>query len=429
MYHHEMLKCFLDIVLLAQRTGVKLPENIAKKTHDMCRFSVYSAKPNHHGICMGDSDSIDQRDLLTRAAALFNDKMLKSRAYNKPDYDSVWEMGETGLKEFEDLQASPPKETDKAFSDTNNYYFRSSWDDPATFLHFHCGTLGAGHGHADKLHIDLFSRGEDILVDAGRYTYVFGDDRIRYKETRAHNVLMADGKDFYVCKDSWECFDLTRGINQKFYADSRYGYTEGGHLAYIGEGIYSNRRVIYIKPDIIILADEFYTSGEHFYNQFFHFGSEGTLKGSGNRYIYRTNRVNAEMVMLTSGLTSKISDSSISRQYSQEVSAKMITTSFSGKGFTGAFTVFALSDADSGKKLDVRKLEVKSTFKKVAFRDNQVEALEIKHGDLCYTVVVAHEEFASPTDTFEAGGCLGFGSCVVFDRSAGETEIGTVLLW
>jgi hypothetical protein len=46
-----------------------------------------------------------------------------------------------------------------------------------------------------------------------------------------------------------------------------------------------------------------------------------------------------------------------------------------------------------------------------------------------FTVVVAHQEYASPTDTFCADGCTGFGTVVVFDRGKGETEIGTALAY
>jgi len=429
MYHNEVLMCYLDVLTLAKRNHIPLPENIERQARDMCHFGLYSAKPDHHEISMGDSDNVDQRDLLTRGAALFSDGVLKSRAYDKPDFDSMWDMGEIGIETYQNLAASLPPETDKAFPDSNNYYFRNSWAESATFLHFHCGTLGAGHGHSDKLHIDLFSQGEDILVDAGRYTYVFGEDRIRYKETRAHNVLMADEKDFYICKDSWECSDLTRGVNQKFFSNNRYGYAEGGHLAYYDAGIFVNRRVIYLKPDIIILADELYAKGSHSYHQFFHFGSAGALTGGGNRYTYKSDRVTAEMLLLTEGIASAIGKSTISRHYNQEEPSSKITTTFHGKGFVGAFTVLALSDPGAERKLRVEKLPVTSTFKGITFSDSQIQALNIFYGEAHYTVVVAHEEFATPTDTFNADGCIGFGNCVVFDRTAGETEIGTVLLW
>jgi len=429
MYHHEVLECYLDVVLLARRCGVPLPENIERQTRDMCGFILYSSKPDHRGICMGDSDSIDHRSLLTKSAALFGDGELKSRAYAQPCYDSLWELGETGLSEFEALEVSAPIWTDKAFSDSNNFYFRTGWDDLATFVHFGCGTLGAGHGHADKQHVDVFSRGEDILIDPGRYTYVFGEDRIRYKELRAHNTIMADGVDFYVCKDSWECRDLTRGVNQKFYADSRYGYAEGGHLAYIDRGIFINRRVIFLKPDIIVLADELYASGKHSYSQFFHFNSAGRLEGGGSRFFYRSCKAAAEVVFLADGLSCEMGEGRMSRKYNQEEVSGVLTTSFEGDGFTGAFTVIALSDAGREKELHVQRHSVSSTFKGVVFDSSQVEALSIMFGEQHFTVVVAHEEFASPTDTFEADGCIGFGSCVVFDRAAGETETGTVLLW
>ena len=429
MYHNEVLRCYLDVLTLAGRNGIVIPENIGRQTRDMCYFSMYSAKPDHHLICMGDSDDADQRGLLTRGAALFSDETLKSRAYDSPDFVSLWDMGEEGIGAYRNLAASQPGQTDKAFHDSNNFYFRSGWDDEATFVHFQCGTLGAGHGHSDKLHTDLFSRGEDILTDAGRYTYVFGEDRIRYKETRAHNTLTADGKDIYICKDSWECSGLTRGVNQKFFSDTRYGYCEGGHLAFIDRGIYVNRRIIFLKPDIVLLADEMYAKGKHSYNQFFHFGSAGALEGGDGRYIYKSSRVTAEVAIIAEGLSGAVSESRISKQYNKEISGSMLTTSLTGEGFAGVFTVFAVSDANRERGLKIDKVHVKSTFKGITFADSQVEALNITFGEVRYTVVVAHEEYASPTDTFDADGCIGFGNCVVFDRAAGETETGTVLLW
>ena len=427
MYHNEVLSCYLDVVTLAARNGIDLPEVIIRNTRNMCHADLYAGKPNHHELCMGDSDDIDQRDLLARGAALFDDGLLKSRSY--PDYDASWDMGEAGLSVYDTLTAGTPVETDKEFPDSGNFYFRSNWSENATYLHFHNGTLGAGHGHADKLHIDLFSRGEDIMVDAGRYTYVFGDGRAAFKELRAHNTLMVDGKDIYVCKDSWECRDLTRGINRRFYSNARYGYAEGGHLAYIESGVYVNRRVIYLKPDIIVIADEFYTDGQHTYNQFFHFNNTGELNGGGNRYIYKGQKVNAQMVLLTSGLESFVSESKLSRHYNQYESNKMVTTNFSGDGFTGAFTMLALSDLDKNHTLEVKKIPVRSNFKGITFADKQIEALNVSFGEWRYTIVIAHEEYACPTDTFLAGGCVGFGNCVVFDKTANETEIGTVLLW
>ena len=61
------------------------------------------------------------------------------------------------------------------------------------------------------------------------------------------------------------------------------------------------------------------------------------------------------------------------------------------------------------------------------FSDSQIQALNIRKGERHYLVVIAHEEYASPTDTFCADTCTGFGSVTVFNRAAGENEIGTML--
>ena len=119
----------------------------------------------------------------------------------------------------------------------------------------------------------------------------------------------------------------------------------------------------------------------------------------------------------------------ISRQYNAWTPAKGIETEFTAEGSGCAFTVLAISDRAETIPLTVEKLPVRSNFKDIRFSDDQIEAVDIRHGEQHFIVAVAHREYASPTDTFLAGGCVGFGSAVVFDRKQGETETGTVLAW
>ncbi|NLV35194.1 MAG: heparinase [Clostridiaceae bacterium] len=433
MYHNEVLHCYLDVAILAQRNEIQLPELMLKKIRDMAYVDLLAAKPDHNELSMGDSDQIDQRDLITKAAIVFKDGALKAGGYEVPDFDTIWDIGEHGLKEYEHIVSLTPDKTDEFFEDSGNSYFRSSWDRDATYLHFHCGTLGAGHGHADKLHVDLFSREEDLLIDSGRYTYVFSEGRTSFKELRAHNTIMVDDTDLYVCKDSWECEKLTRAVNHRYYSNESYGYAEGGHLGYIshGSGVFVNRRLIFLKPDIIVIADELYASenDRHSYKQFFHFNNYGTLAGKNNYYIYESKKVRAQVRMLADNLTSRVCDFKLSRNYNKSEDAKFIETSFSARGFASAYTVISLSSPQNTEELNIQRLPVKSNFKGITFRDSQIEALNIRVGEHFYTLVIAHEEFASPTDTFLADGCVGFGNVAVFNRSAGEKEIGTVLVW
>lgn len=431
MYHNEVLHCFLDVALLAKRTQIQLPEELIQKTLAMCLYDVANAKPNHAEPMMGDSDDIDQRDRISRGALIFQHPELKARGYELPDFDTIWEIGEEGLEAYQNLSSKLPKQTDFFLPDSGNMYLRSGWSEEDTWVHYQCGPLGAGHGHGDKLHIDVFSRGEDVLMDAGRYTYSFNSGRTHFKELQAHNTLMVDEHDLYLCKDSWECERLTRAVNQKFYADERFGYAEGGHLGYLSleNGVFLNRRVIFLKPDIMILADEFYSSGSHEYNQFFHFGEKGRLiQHKPDSWEYKSSNVSAQLRFVTPNIHGRLIDTKISRHYNEQIPAKGIKTDFLAMGSGCAFTVLALSDPEEEKVLGVEKLSVMSHFKGIQFKDEEIEALNIYFGQEHFTVVIAHKEYATPTDTFLTDGCMGFGSTVVFDRKA-EGEAGTVLSW
>ena len=78
------------------------------------------------------------------------------------------------------------------------------------------GTLGAGHGHSDQLHVDLYARGEDILTDAGRYTYVNKPERFEFKNSSAHNTVTVDDEEVYTPVDSWELFAPVAGGQPPF---------------------------------------------------------------------------------------------------------------------------------------------------------------------------------------------------------------------
>ncbi len=432
MYHNEVTHDYLDVVLLALRNGINLPESILRKTKDMCYVDLYGQKPDGNEVSMGDSDEIDVRDIVSKGAYLYRDGVLKSGGYEHLDFDSVWDLGYAALAEYDDLPARAPGKTAHALYDSGNFYFRSEWGRDASFLHFHCGTLGAGHGHSDQLHFDLYSRGEDILIDAGRFTYVNGSGRYEFKDPTAHNTCTVDHQNFYVCKDSWECSKLCRPVNQKFADYGKYGYAEGGHLGYYDlktGGVFVNRRIISIQPDIFVIVDEFYANSPHSYQQYFHFNNLGSIAGEDRNYDYTSSKNRAEIHLVGGELTSSLIPTRLSRHYNQAEGNITLKTELHGKGFTSVFTVISLNPADDKEKTVVEKIPVRSNFKNIIFENRIIEALNIKKGAQKYTVVIAHQEYASPTDTFYADGCTGFGNVVIFDRTAGETTIGKTLIW
>ena len=71
MYHNEVLHCLLDVILLAKRNDIALPDVILRQTEKMAMADVAWLKPDHHIVMMGDSDDVDVRDRISVAAYLF----------------------------------------------------------------------------------------------------------------------------------------------------------------------------------------------------------------------------------------------------------------------------------------------------------------------------------------------------------------------
>jgi hypothetical protein len=127
MYHNEVLHCFLDVKLLADRNGIKLPEGMDERIHKMCLATMQHKKPNHLELLMGDSDDIDVRDLLSVGAYLYGDGRLKHAGYARLDFDSVWELGAEAVVEYEANPARDSKYLSAGLMASGNFYMRSGW--------------------------------------------------------------------------------------------------------------------------------------------------------------------------------------------------------------------------------------------------------------------------------------------------------------
>lgn len=428
MYHNEVMRCYLDVVLLARRRGEALPQGMEEAVRAMARTALAWQKPDGGEPMMGDSDDIDQRDLVTLAAAIFRDGALKSAAYPQLDFDGVWELGAGEAAAYANLPAQAPARTDFALTDSGNYVLRSGWGREDSWVRFHCGLLGAGHGHADQLHLDVTAFGEDVLTDSGRYTYVFGPSRREFKDLSGHNTVAVDGLPLYQCRDSWECKGLSRAVNRVFYSDDRYGYVEGGHLGWYEHGVFVNRRVVFLKPDIVVAVDEFYAGQPHAYRQFFHWGETGKAvpEEDGVRWAGRSAAARLRLVS-AAPVVASLKRGRVARHYNRAEENDVLETTVQGQGFVSVWSVLALDRAGTEEPLSVEKLPVDSNFKGIRFEDREIEAIRVRKGARSWVVVVSHMEYASPTDTFNAGGCCGFGGVEVFDETAGEREAGTVL--
>lgn len=429
MYHNEVLKCFLEVVLLAREYHVVLPETIIDATKRMAFADLVWQKPNHYEFMMGDSDDFNISPFLCKAAYCFMDGSFKYGAQKEVDYETSWDIGIEGIETYNALKEREPEFTSYALADSGNYYLRSGWGETENLLHFHCGTIGAGHGHSDKLHIDLVAHGEDILMDGGRFTYVYGEKRREYKDPTMHNTITVDGTLFTICKDSWECSKLSQPVNQKFVSKGKYELVQGGHLGYMDHAVFINRKIVYIRPDIYIIMDECYGSGEHSYTSYFHFNNEGTVTLSErNTVYYQGKAVAAKFFFLSNDVNLEKTATHIARKYNHEENNDTITASWTAEDFTSNVTVIVTGDEQRISNIQCEKIPVRSCLKQIEYPNNMAEAIKVCTETEEYVIIICHQEVNSPTDLVEADGCLGFGNVIVFDK-AEMTNVGHVLLY
>lgn len=171
MYHNEVVRSFLNFVLLCERYGIYLSKKVKNKIKQIAFTNVKWQKPDYKQPLWGDSDETDLRSILTFASFIFKDKVMKSRAFSKVDFENYFIIGEKLSKEYEKIISKNPNFKSFHFKSAGYNIIRDSWDESGSFLTFNSKKFGGGHGHDDLLNITFFARGKNYLIDSGRYTY------------------------------------------------------------------------------------------------------------------------------------------------------------------------------------------------------------------------------------------------------------------
>ncbi|MGH0054422.1 MAG: heparinase II/III family protein, partial [Sphaerochaetaceae bacterium] len=349
---------------------------------------------------------------------------LKDGAYPHLDFDTAWDLGSKAIVAYDHLAGTPNEQTLFSLDESGNAIYKEG----GTYLRFHCGTLGAGHGHSDKLHFDLYAHGEDLLVDGGRYTYVPKPERYEFKDSTAHNTTTVDKKNFTICMDSWECSKLSAPLGFRTVQKGPYVALQGMHQGYLDIGVLPRRTMIILNPNLILICDAFLAQEHHAYQSYLHHNNMGNVSLIEQGAVYRSLFNEMHIQTLSSQeVTHTLKMTRLSRHYNELSENKTLVSEIASEGFASLFTLISIYRSGEVLPVKFKKELVFSNFKKIQFPDSMIEAVSITKGEEAYTIVLAHQEWASPTDTFTADGCVGFGSLVVFNRARGEQEIGSRL--
>ncbi|MFP4027761.1 MAG: alginate lyase family protein [Candidatus Brocadiia bacterium] len=175
-YHWVSLSSFERLAETCRRADVKLRKEYRQGLIDMYDYWTWLVRPDGTLPMNNRSDRSDA----TR-------RVLKADShYNRPDWTYVVTNGEKGEK--------PEGLPSRFMPWAGQLISRSDWDENAHWSFFDVGPAGHGWVHADKLHLSVHAFGRDFLVDAGRFWYE-RDKWSRFAgHSRAHNVILVDGK-------------------------------------------------------------------------------------------------------------------------------------------------------------------------------------------------------------------------------------------
>ncbi len=418
LYHCEVFHCLLSVVQVAQRCEINLPIGFSDSVKNMAHALTALSKPDGHIIMQSDSDDIDARDLIANAAVIFNEEIFKFYSDNHNFCENLWDMGVEAGQKFFSLSAKNIKPESLALQYSGNYFLRAANNQKKgdsrkeNYLHFHCGSLGSGHGHADLLHIDLFAYGEDILIDSGRYTYVDNEIRLKLKSPAAHNTITVNNKDFSICENSWGYSKQATNLKGEYCFSENADFISGGHLGYLEDSVLLFRKIVYIKPDIYLIFDIAYAKGVNKYTRYFHFNNKGKLSQKENEFRYCGEKAQAKLISLGEAKSSIIT-APLSRHYNELEYGKCLVLESEHNGFAGMVSLISVAEADSDLHLSAKLISVKNKRTGELLQVSQAQAVEITRNDEKFTVICLHEDLISEVSLFEAGDCIGYGKILV----------------
>ena len=269
IYHMVASIAFAQALVMCRNNGIYVPDYAWEVIRRSALYICSLIKPDLSTPMIGDAD---RDDLTTRKAdtsvyegmnlSFFPEDLNELRAYMK------WMHELFGDKEFLWFatlrkEGEAPLLNDYKYSEEGIYVMRTGWDDKADYLCTHSTQLELGerstHSHNDSMHAEVTLKGEDILVDSGRYIYrssVWKDWRAYFCSALAHNTLYVDDHELGEIKGVDRrrnvrclCHFFGEQAGLKVIDLSHNGY------AYLPDPVFPRRKLIMVPGSIAVLID------------------------------------------------------------------------------------------------------------------------------------------------------------------------------
>lgn len=290
-YQRYTIEIYLHFLVLASRCGRRVPEAVPDRIRKALDFLLALSTPRGSVPSMGDGDGgwllplhrrdpNDVRGIFSTAAALFG----------RPEYawvagglapETGWLLGRGGAAAFRAVAPAPPKPSSHELFGAGGYVvMRSGWGPRDHQIIFDVGPLGppaaAGHAHADLLSVQCALFGEPFIVDPGTFRYAADSSwRDIFRGTAAHSTVTVDGGGQAVPSGPFAWHATPGARLRRFASDESLGYADAEHGAYrrLADPVVHRRRVLFLKPRLLVLVDDLQGKAGHRIDTRFQFGA------------------------------------------------------------------------------------------------------------------------------------------------------------
>lgn len=213
------------------------------------------ALPSVLSVC----DYADFRPLLQALSVVTRGE----RLYEPGPWDetAAWFAGSGALRS---APLRPRARASASFNATGYHVLRGA--DPASFSVLRCGTLRHRFSQIDMLNLDVFWRGQNVIVDPGSYLYN-GPARWHdhFVSTGAHSTVQVDGRDQMLHYRRFKNLYPARAELLAFEDAGPFAQAVGEHHGYARHpgGCVHRRAVLFVKDDLWVVLDQVTGEGSH----------------------------------------------------------------------------------------------------------------------------------------------------------------------
>lgn len=222
------------------------------------RLPNYGGNDGAHPLLLSTCDYADFRPALQAVSVLVRGK----RVYEPGPWDesTAWLFGAKVL----DVPLERPKLRSVSFAQTGFHVLRSA--DEQSFAAFRCGTLRDRFSQIDMLHLDVWWRGLNVLVDPGSYLYngppAWHD---HFLQTASHNTVVVDGHDQMLHFRRFKTLYRTKAHLLSFEDKPAFTSVAGEHEGFTRHpgGVVHRRSVLFLKDELWVVVDHLRGRGTH----------------------------------------------------------------------------------------------------------------------------------------------------------------------